>query len=175
MDTPAYLLPGIKKWSLGFPAVARLYTSVIPKNPEKRADKESWATDLSPTTLLLCHDWVRQCSEQRRHGGRCTRGGWGPGGWPGGLYRYPGPPSHIPIFSHILSLRPYLWPNEGNSQVFYEVSQIGYKNGPRIDPELTQNRPISRPPQTGPEMASDPSYPDLRYSMVYNGRYLTFY
>ena len=34
------------------PAYATLYTSVIPLNPEKCRSKESWATDMSPTTLF---------------------------------------------------------------------------------------------------------------------------
>ena len=30
----------------------------------------------------------------------------------------------VPIFSHILASKPYPGPNEGNSRLFYEVSQI---------------------------------------------------
>ena len=52
LDSPAYLLPGIWFWSLGLPAVRRLYTSVIVRNPEKCRYKESWPTDLSPTALF---------------------------------------------------------------------------------------------------------------------------
>ena len=35
------------------PATTRLYTSVIPPNPEKWRLKESWATDMSPTASWL--------------------------------------------------------------------------------------------------------------------------
>ena len=40
--------------------------------------------------------------------------GYGAGWVPGGLYRYPAPYLHI---AWIFSLRPYLRPNEGNSEV----------------------------------------------------------
>ena len=66
------------------------------------------------------------------YGGVYRGAGVYPGGrvGPGGvLYRYPVPGSHIPIFSHILALRAYPRPNEGNSQLFSEVSQID----PQID------------------------------------------
>ena len=75
---------------------------------------------------------------------------WGRGvpgvgyGWVGTgrvLYRYTTRDPPGPIFSHILSLRPYLRPNEAEFYVIYEVSQIGSRIGPRIDPESTQNRP----------------------------------
>ena len=66
--------------------------------------------------------------------GGCTRGsgtGWVVGGAIPVPTRYP----YLPVFSHILALRPYPRPNEGISEVFHEVSEIGSRN----DPELTQN------------------------------------
>ena len=75
--------------------------------------------------------------------------GWVPGGV---LYRvlprhHPGP-----IFSHILSLRPYPRPYEGKSEVNDEVSQIGSRIGSRIDLRLTSRSTLQTHPQTGPEM-----------------------
>ena len=51
--------------------------------------------------------------------------GMGPGGWRGGLYRYPTQAILGPIFSHILALEAYPRPNEGNFSDIDEVSQIG--------------------------------------------------
>ena len=45
LDTPAYLVLGITKWLIILPIPNRLYTSVIPKNPEKWTPKVSWWTD----------------------------------------------------------------------------------------------------------------------------------
>ena len=72
--------------------------------------------------------------------GWCTRGGvagWVPGGCTGRGYTgtqptlIPGP-----IFNHILKARAYLRPNEGNSKVIDEVSEIWSKNDPQIDPQI---------------------------------------
>ena len=49
-----------------------------------------------------------------------------------GYYPASHPGTHI---EHIPGLKPYPRPNEGNSHVFDEVSQMRS----RIDPELTQN------------------------------------
>ena len=59
--------------------------------------------------------------------------GWGYG-WvgPGGAIPVPYPAVPGPIFSHILGIRPYPWPNEGNSEVFTDVSQIW----PQIDLQI---------------------------------------
>ena len=46
----------------------------------------------------------------------------GLGGYWGGLYRYPYPAIPGPHIEHILASGAYLRPNEGNSQVFNEVS-----------------------------------------------------
>ena len=55
-------------------------------------------------------------------GGRVYPGWWDEG-WSGRvLYRYPGPPSQIPIFNHILRLRPYPRPCKGNLRLNDEVS-----------------------------------------------------
>ena len=54
MDTPACLLPGITKWLIILPILHRLYTSVIPWDPEISLTKESWSTDMSPTTIFYC-------------------------------------------------------------------------------------------------------------------------
>ena len=63
-------------------------------------------------------------------------------GWVlGGLYRVPTRPVPVPVFSHILALRPYPRPYEGRIKVFHEVSQTGSRNGSRIDPELTRIDP----------------------------------
>ena len=71
------------------------------------------------------------------------------GGWVG----YTGyPPRHLPgpIFNIYLRLKPYLRPNEGNSEVNDEVSQIGSRIDLRKGPELTQNRPQIRPSRLVP-------------------------
>ena len=86
MDTAAYSLPGMRKWLLGFPAAARLYTSVIPKNPEKWSLKVSWPTDLSPTTILLSAA-LPLTSYPGVHGGRVYPGWWDTGVGREGLYR----------------------------------------------------------------------------------------
>ena len=59
-------------------------------------------------------------------------------GWEG-LYRvlpsyHPG--THI---EHILEIRPYPRPYEGNSRLNDEVSQDGSRMGPRMGPEYDQN------------------------------------
>ena len=51
-------------------------------------------------------------------------GVWDWGGPGGVLYRVLPSTPPGPIFSHILALRPYLRPYEGNSEVIYEVSEI---------------------------------------------------
>ena len=71
----------------------------------------------------------------------------------------PVPGSHI---EHILSLRPYPRPNEGEFQVIHEVSEIGSRIDLRIDPESTQNDlriDLPETSQTGPEMTLRSSYP----------------
>ena len=100
MDTAAYLVPGIRKWLLGLPAILRLYTSVIPRNPEKWHYKESWSTDLSPTTILLSRTDPLTSSVDGA-GGEGVYPGWWDEGWLGGvLYRvlpaYP-PGTHISV------------------------------------------------------------------------------
>ena len=52
MDSAAYLFPGMEKWLLILPVLVRLYTSVIPLDPENNGLEVSWATDLSPTTIF---------------------------------------------------------------------------------------------------------------------------
>ena len=134
MDTPAYLFPGIPEWLIILPILIRLYTSVIPSNPENKGPEVSCPTDMSPTTIFsLVHGGPSHSRVSSGVGG-CTRGGgdwWVPGGYTGVLPgTLPGP--HI---SHILASEAYLRPNEGNSQVYDEVPQ----DGSRIDQELTQN------------------------------------
>ena len=98
--------------------------------------------------------------------GRGVPGVWD-GGWvPGGLYRVlptQSPGSHIQPY---LALRPYPRPNEGLFGYFHEVSQIGSRKGSRNGLRMTSNDPPDMTLQTGPEMASDTQYPDLRYPMV---------
>ena len=82
--------------------MARLYTSVIPENPEKWLSKESWATDMSPTTIFTLPDTATARAGSHALGGGGVPGvvGWWEAGWvPGGVLPgyYPGP-----IFSHIL-------------------------------------------------------------------------
>ena len=60
------------------------------------------------------------------------------GGYREGLYRVPTRPVSGPIFSHILRLRAYLRPNEGNFMTFDEVSKIGSRIDLRLTSELTQ-------------------------------------
>ena len=77
--------------------------------------KVSWSTDMSPTPLfsLAADRWV---TARMSMGVEGVYPGWWGMGWVGGvLYRYPAQPSQIPVFSHILALRPYLRPNKGNS------------------------------------------------------------
>ena len=62
-------------------------------------------------------------------------GVWGYGRVREGLYRYPTQTSSRTHISHILSLRPYLRPNEGEIRYIDEVSQIGSRMGP----DMVQN------------------------------------
>ena len=64
-------------------------------------------------------------------GGEAGVPGVGHGWVVGGLYRYPTPPSHIPIFSHILALRPYPRPYEALRALNDEVSQMFLRYDPR--------------------------------------------
>ena len=83
------------------------------------------------------HIWSmpRTAVRQYQSGGRAGvyPGWWGTGvdlegAIPGTQPAVPGP-----IISHIPGLGPYLRPNEGNSMVSDEVSEIGSRNDPRID------------------------------------------
>ena len=139
MDTPAYLFCRICKWLLILPILTRLYTSVIVWNPEKWTLKETWSTDMSPTTIFTQRHRLRAVRLVHRGLGQgCTRGmGYGRVG--GGLYRYPTRTPPGPIFSLYLAQRPYLRPNEGLFSTFDEVSEIGSRKGPQMTSELTQN------------------------------------
>ena len=78
------------------------------------------------------HDHILLAASTRAAAVQCGSGmvggevypGWGMGlGGSGGvLYRYPGPATPGPIFSHILALEPYPRPNEGLFTGFHEVS-----------------------------------------------------
>ena len=97
LDTPAYLVPGIRNWLLILPILTRLYTSVKPLMSEIWASKVSWWTDLSPTTILpWCPDPLF-ASTGLVAGGGVPGVGAGVGTWEG-LYRvlpaYP-PRTHI--------------------------------------------------------------------------------
>ena len=99
MDTAAYLFPGMKEWLLVLPAKPRLYTSVIPLDPEISALKESWATDMSPTALYLASACPCGSVPGSELGGRVYPGS-GTGWVPEGCYTgYPARPSQTPIFS----------------------------------------------------------------------------
>ena len=93
--------------------------------------------------------------------------GWVGTGWAGRvLYRVPRdtlPGTHIQSY---LASGPYLRPNKGLLLRFHEVSEIGSRKGPRIDPELTQNQPRIDPSRLVPRWPSDHPYPDLRKPMV---------
>ena len=108
--------------------MSRLYTSVIPPNPEKCGPKVSWSTDMSPTTSFsLAALPVYPLTGLAVLS--LVYPGWGMrvGTWEGYTGYYP-PSSQDPylvIFHHILALRPYLRPNEGELTVIYEVSEIG--------------------------------------------------
>ena len=95
------------------PVSHRLYTSVIPWNLEIWADKESWSTDLSPTTILLC---VSMTVSAEHAAGRAGRGVPGVGTGRVGGRAIPVPHRTLPgpVFSHILASRPYPRPYEGN-------------------------------------------------------------
>ena len=80
------------KWLLILPIYLRLYTSVIPLDPEICLAKVSWSTDLSPTTIyLVAAARAAWCTPV--HGGCGVAGVYpGYGYWvgPGGvLYRVP--------------------------------------------------------------------------------------
>ena len=59
LDTPACSFPGMREWLLILPIFSRLYTSVIPRNPEINDLKVSWSTDLSPTAMFDPPDSAR--------------------------------------------------------------------------------------------------------------------
>ena len=88
---------------------------------------------MSPTTTLCSADDPLTPGAADVVGEGCTRGA---GRWVGreGCYTgyYPGTVPG-PIFSHILAMRPYLRPNEGNSGHYDEVSQIWSRIDLRID------------------------------------------
>ena len=76
MDTPAYLFPEMTKWLLILSILARLYTSVIPRNPENNVLEVSWATDMSPTALFaLATCPCGSDTEPELYLRGCTRGG----------------------------------------------------------------------------------------------------
>ena len=85
-------------------------------------DKESWSKDLSPTACFTQPDSARVSHGDAGRGEGCTRGsavaGWGGEGYTG---THPAPVPD-PRISHILALRPYPRPNEGESSIFDEVS-----------------------------------------------------
>ena len=65
-----------------------------------------------------------QCGARYTAGGGGVYPGWGMGlgGSVGGLYRYPGPASNIPIFSHILASKPTYGQMKAILMVLDEVS-----------------------------------------------------
>ena len=128
MDTPAYLVPGICKWLLILPILIRLYTSVIPLDPEKWVNEESCPTDMSPTAIFY------RCSRLLRVAARVPGGGRGvPGVWDRGTGRegregYTGThpvPVPVPVSEANLAPGPYLRPNEGKTEYIDEVSKMG--------------------------------------------------
>ena len=142
---------------------------------ENTADKESWPTDLSPTTLFSWPCAPRAASLCPRVAGRGVPGVWYRGSGREGLYRYPTSTLPGPIFSIYLRLRPYPRPYEGylrlNDEVSWDGSRIGSRMGPRMasdDPYPTLLRLVPRWPQMT-------HIPDLTGTMVQNRAYLTFY
>ena len=105
--------------------LTRLYTSVIVLNAEKYGPEVSWSTDMSPTTYFsLGYDPCGSVASQALPvgvAGGCTRGGAGLGTGRV-LYRVLPSPSQIPVFSHILRLRPYPRPYDWRIKVIDEVS-----------------------------------------------------
>ena len=73
-----------------------------------------------------------------------------------------------PIIEHILALRPYPRPYEGNLRLNNEVSQIWLRIDLRIDPELTRIRPSRPPTRTGPQMALRCPYPGPQNTYAQN-------
>ena len=90
---------------------------------------------MSPTATLGSVSHGAGSAGYRVGRGRGVPGVVGMVGTGEGLYRYPTSTLPGPLFSHIPALRPYPRPNEVNSKVFHEVSQIGSSDGLRIDPE----------------------------------------
>ena len=137
LDSPAYLVPGIEEWLLILPILTRLYTSVIPWNPEIWSSKVSWWTDLSPTTIFTSGTppCTRVAVDDAGVEG-CTRGG---AGWVGregytGYYQIPLRDPYSVIFK-VLS------PTHGQMKAIYSCFMRFPEIGSRIDLELTQNRP----------------------------------
>ena len=90
------------KWLLILPVSIRLYTSVIPWNPEIRTDKESWSTDMSPTTLFT--PWDDPCTR----GWTCPASVVGEGVYPGWWVWVGGREGAIPVPYPQPSRDPYL-------------------------------------------------------------------
>ena len=103
MDTPAYLVPGIRNLAYLLPIPDRLYTSVISLMSEKWTDKESWSTDLSPTTIFspgTDRCTAVPCREVPLGEAGVYPGWWGAGWVPGGVIPGTQPDqSQDPIFS----------------------------------------------------------------------------
>ena len=68
------------------------------------------------------------------------------------LYRVLPRHPELTIFSLIPCRRPYPRPNEGNIEVFYEVSQIRVQIWPQMTLRMTLRMTLQDPPQTGPQI-----------------------
>ena len=98
LDTPAYSVPGIQEWLLILPIFNRLYTSVIPWDPENKPLEVSWSTDMSPTTILRPRSRLLRVAARVPGVVGCTRGGGMRVGREEGYTGYYPPPSQDPYF-----------------------------------------------------------------------------
>ena len=119
------------EWLLILPILHRLYTSVIPLDPENIGPQVSWSTDMSPTTLFLVAEHCRLHDRGAGYGEGCTRGSaWLGGCLEGYTGTHPGPSQ-----DQIFSIFKAKGPTHGQKKLNYEVFMRFPKKGSRIDPE----------------------------------------
>ena len=124
LDTAAYSLPRMKEWLLILPILSRLYTSVIPWNPEINGLEVSWSTDMSPTTIFLESGHPRIYIRTSTGGAGVYPGWWRTvGAWEGYTGYYP-PAILGPIFSIFKAKGPTYGPKKAILEVSMRFPQI---------------------------------------------------